>query len=380
MKKRILFFLLAYFAGSSLLQAQYSLSENFSGAVFPPAGWTRGPGTDDSGNPVWSRTTLRSGFPSTAGSAIVDFYNWSTGTDSLISPVFTATSASDSLYFDNAYCTFDTQVDDLKVFVSSDGGSTWTLLQDLPGGPNVGTGMVTAAPFTGTFTPANSDWVSRIYPLSSGVNRIKFEVTSSFGNNLYLDNIKVGAPLPLPVTISSIGAYQQNSGVLVYWNTQNELNLKSYAIEKSQDGIAFTAIGSVSPKTGTVNNYSLFDAAPFAGVNFYRIKSMDIDGKINYSVIVRVNINDKKQAISVYPNPVKGNSFNLYLNNIIKGSYTLKLCDMNGKTVLNKIINHTGGSSVQNVELQSSVGTGMYELKLTGTDQINFNQIVLIGH
>ncbi|MBX7046997.1 MAG: T9SS type A sorting domain-containing protein [Ignavibacteria bacterium] len=225
MKKTLLFiFLLSAVFG---LKAQYKLSEDFSSGTFPPTGWNRGPGLDDSGNPVWTRSS-QSGYASGTGSAFCYFYNWTAGTDSLISPSFTATSSTDTLYFDHAYRTYQTEVDNLNVFTSTDNGASWTLLQNLSGGTTVGTGMVTAAASSANFTaPTAGQWLTKKYVLTAGINRIKFEVITAYGNNLFLDNIKVGQPPSIDVAVQSLGL----------------------------TGISFaTGAGSVAPSGTVINN------------------------------------------------------------------------------------------------------------------------------
>ena len=41
--------------------------------------------------------------------------------------------------------------------------------------------------------PTSSQWATKRYSLPVGTNKIKFEGVTAFGNNLYLDNIKIGA-------------------------------------------------------------------------------------------------------------------------------------------------------------------------------------------
>ncbi|CAN5400014.1 hypothetical protein BH10BAC5_BH10BAC5_07480 [soil metagenome] len=226
--KKIIFTVFLCLCAFYRVNAQFKLDENFSSLTFPPTGWSVGPGVDDSGNPVSTRSNSNGYALSGTGSAFIYFYNWTSGTDSLSSPVFTAAGANDTLYFDHAYRTYTSEVDDMKIYTSLNGGATWTLLQDLPGGTVVGTGMVTAAPSTTNYTaPSAGQWLSKKYAVPSGVNRVKFEFTTAYGNNLFLDNIKVGSPPSIDVAVTSVG---QTGSVFVT-----------------------TASGSVTP-TGTVKN------------------------------------------------------------------------------------------------------------------------------
>ncbi|MBS1513817.1 MAG: T9SS type A sorting domain-containing protein [Bacteroidetes bacterium] len=186
--------------------AQYKLEEDFSSATFPPSGWTRGSSLDNSGNPVWTKSNF-SGYGTGNGSAFCYFLNWSSGKDSIVSPSFTAAN-NDTLYFDHTYRTSINEVDSLNIYTSSNNGASWTLLVRLQGGTVVGTGMVTLPPaFANYNNPFASDWKSKKYPVPNGTNKVKFETVTAHGNNLFLDNIKVGkvtnynvAPYSIPVS------------------------------------------------------------------------------------------------------------------------------------------------------------------------------------
>ncbi len=49
--------------------------------------------------------------------------------------------------------------------------------------------------------------------------------------------------------------------------------------------------------------YSVTDESPRYGVNHYRIKQVDFDGKVSYSPIKSVKINEVSSKISIFPNP-----------------------------------------------------------------------------
>jgi hypothetical protein len=76
------------------------------------------------------------------------------------------------------------------------------LLISLAGG-NSGP-LVTATATNDLFVPTPSQWATKRYLLPVGTNKIKFTAITAFGNNLYLDNIKIGVRYANDVGISSV--------------------------------------------------------------------------------------------------------------------------------------------------------------------------------
>lgn len=247
-----LFFLFSIFIFSyAESNAQFVIDENFSGETFPPAGWTIGPALDLDGFPVISRLTP-SAYGIGTGSAFTYFYNWDTGSDSLTTPGFTATGLGDTLYFDHAYRTYTGgEVDSLVIYISNNGGATYTIFQQLPGGPTVGTGMVTAAPSSGNFVaPTAGQWASKKYGLPLGTNRVRFHVTTAYGNNLFLDNIRIGKTPSIDLAVLS------NNTLPVQFAKGTSYTGMSTIINNGLAPASFTVTRTITPG-GYINTKSI---------------------------------------------------------------------------------------------------------------------------
>ena len=172
----------------------------------------------------------------------------------------------------------------------------------------------------------------------------------------------------LPVTFVGLRAYQNQSGTNIEWQVASESGIKNYTVERSVDGVLFNSIGDIMPGGATpgVKTYSLIDKQAAAGANFYRIVAVNLDGKKEYSSIVKFHFNKGFEGISVYPNPiVKNGLFNLQLQNLSKGIYYLNLYNGQGQTLRRQEINYAGGSSVQQISLKGFAG-GIYSIELSG--------------
>jgi hypothetical protein len=117
----------------------------------------------------------------------------------------------------------------------------------------------------------------------------------------------------LPVKMELFTATINNSGnkVDLNWTTASEINVNHFIVEKSTDGKNFSEAGmAFAYGTATAKaNYSLSDNinANQVGVIYYRIRSVDVDGKSELSVIRIIRISkqtEKNISIVTYPNPV----------------------------------------------------------------------------
>jgi hypothetical protein len=189
---------------------------------------------------------------------------------------------------------------------------------DLSGAANVTSYTVQARYFDGTsiqtvsvcsgITLANG---SRTFSASApaqilGKNfqlRISFTVSGGNGNTMSLDNFtsNVGAVnAPLPVKFSTLDARVANSSVSLKWMVATEENLAGYEIEKGADGRNFSKIGFVN--ASGESTYSFVDTKP-SSITYYRIKSVDINGRYGYSSIALVKAGKAMIVIKAFPTP-----------------------------------------------------------------------------
>jgi len=172
--------------------------QDIENPMFPPAGWT----VTNTAQYDWVRTTLCSGYGVGVSSACCDFYDYASGNFDLITSTIPSTVSGDQLIFDHAYAPASNENDQMSIFTSSNNGATWNLLINLQGGTS---GPLTTAPGTQhLFVPTSTQWATKTYSLPLGTNKIKFEGITAFGNNLYLDNIKIGTRLTTDVGANAI--------------------------------------------------------------------------------------------------------------------------------------------------------------------------------
>jgi len=177
-------------------------AEDFTTAIFPPPGWLLWNPNTGSEN-TWTRNTV-SGY-TIPGSAFFDnnTITQEGSLDELITPVIdpgTATTAA--LSFKVAYAVYDnidvSSWDGLEVYISGDGGFTYTMAYK-----KTGTQLTTVPATTNPFsaTPLQTDrWRNESIDLTPYIIPgqkiiIKFRNLNAHGNNLFIDDINVSIPV-----------------------------------------------------------------------------------------------------------------------------------------------------------------------------------------
>ncbi|MBK8723096.1 MAG: hypothetical protein IPL95_12755 [Saprospiraceae bacterium] len=115
-----------------------------------------------------------------------------------------------------------------------------------------------------------------------------------------------GALLPLPLELTSINAKSINKSNKITWTTANEKNTAWHQIERANDELAeFKPIGKIAAAGNSLSSldYSFMDENPLF-MSYYRVRTIDLDGKESISPVVSVERAVERFSIEkLYPNP-----------------------------------------------------------------------------
>ncbi|MES2893289.1 MAG: T9SS type A sorting domain-containing protein [Bacteroidota bacterium] len=180
-------------------------------------------------------------------------------------------------------------------------------------------------------------------------------------------SIQLSAGATLPVQLTSFSARRANGVNILTWITQQEINSKYFSIERSNDGVNFTAIGQVAAagNSNAARTYTFTDQQPVKGNNYYRLRTFDIDNSSRLSDTRRVR-NDGEADISLYPNPANDKiSLDINAEKATRGN--LSILDVSGKAVYQRMISINTGNTILPVQLNSlSAGSYIIKLQLEG--------------
>lgn len=151
----------------------------------------------------------------------------------------------------------------------------------------------------------------------------------------------------LPIQLVSFSAKPINNNFAeINWQITTSSNPKYFVVERSNDGIVFESVGSVNATLST--EYVHIDKTiTKTGNQFYRLKMMDIEGKITYSKIAKLYISEGGISISnVYPQPLQSGSVYLVVNTPLKTDMRFVVTDLSGKILVSKISNINKGENI----------------------------------
>jgi photosystem II stability/assembly factor-like uncharacterized protein len=249
----------------------------------------------------------------------------------------------------HVWVTFSGYTTGVKVYKTTDGGTNWTNIsgtlpnipvnaiiyqKDSPNsdiyiGMDVGVYHIdnTTSTWASYFNLLPNARVRNLKIFYGGQGKLR---AATYGRGTWETDLAVA----LPVELTSFKGENQDTKNVLYWNTATETNLDVYSIEKSLNGKSFETIGTVTPSTPNSiepQSYTFTDLKPASGLNYYRLKIIDLDTKFEYSKIITVFVDEKASAISLYPNPtssfveIKGLADNETVN--------IRLIDALGRTM-----------------------------------------------
>ncbi len=182
---------------------------------------------------------------------------------------------------------------------------------------------------------------------------------------------------PLPITITSLNGVYVNGVSKLTWATLSEQNFSHFEVEYSTNGTNFNKLGDVAG-TGNSSNrieYGFNHLQPVAGLNYYRLKMVDRDGRFTYSNIVALNVSIKGLTItSVYPNPFI-DKVNIAIAAASNEKVEITLFDNTGKLVYTNLATTQRGNNNFAISNLNNLSSGTYLVQVKAGDVILTKQL-----
>ncbi len=187
----------------------------------------------------------------------------------------------------------------------------------------------------------------KIIPFSSGFEDIS--IISTVCGSVTESFTIVNGPLPVRWMYQLTGKVIKTK-THITWSVATQINNEKYIIEYSKDGRTLSQIGEIAGdgNSNVTKHYEYIHTSPSIGMNYYRIKQVDYDGKYSYSDIASVRYDGTRET-NIYPNPTTSE-----VNISTSEPTSLQIMDIYGRVLKRQNLSE-GQNTVEISELPSGI-------------------------
>jgi hypothetical protein len=181
---------------------------------------------------------------------------------------------------------------------------------------------------------------------------------------------------PLPLFLKKFSVLQQGNTNLVQWTTAQELDLVYFEVERSTNGIIFNPINrQTATNLPDEKNYSYPDNSFSPGTNYYRLKILELDGHVRYSIVIKVVSGNNGAGFSIAPNPGRDN-FAVIFHSDTGGPVSIIVRDLQGRVVQRINQSANNGQNVVYISDFEKQSAGIYFVTVHHGDKIMFGKYI----
>lgn len=185
---------------------------------------------------------------------------------------------------------------------------------------------------------------------------------------------------PMPVELLSFKVQAAENTTLITWSTASETNNDYYTIERSENGIDFNAIGTVSGagNSNEMLNYKYSDnEISLKDIIYYRLKQTDFDGNYEYIASTYYLVNqDNKAGSIIFSCSPQENVINVFLTSLQDQYMHIAVYDLSGNEILSSDRNIFKGLNLVQVNV-NGVAEGLYMVKAEVKGQSFSGKIII---
>jgi hypothetical protein len=213
---------------------------------------------------------------------------------------------------------------------------------------------------------------------SNAVDTVVFQFDFTAGTGFYFTLGSVNlTSAPLPITLTDFSSECQSDGILINWVTASEINNDHFELQRSTDGMNYTAVAQISGHGNTQekNTYSYLDHVSENSIYYYRLKQVDYSSEYTYYNIITnsdLSCNTKGSEVLVYPNPAN-DVLSIKLNSIENAS--IEIMNDCGQLVYS---NDTEKNSQNQIDIQTgNFAAGIYAVRVINSHKTIVKKVTI---
>jgi hypothetical protein len=271
---------------------------------------------------------------------------------------------------------------------STDGGTTWVPAGlDTLNRPDTGTVVPVYNAVTGLYV----DTVTRYFQVPAATTLTIYQlVVASTVANLSSSNCAYTTTQPkyvygvncfiaLPTTLLSFRGQLQPGGLAnLQWTTTDEVPGLQFAVERSDDGVHYTTIGTLpgAAVAGNGASYQFTDPTPVAAQSYYRIQ-MTSNSISQYSGLVLLSNTNISFDVRTVQNPFI-DQINMVMTAPSTGTATITLIDLFGRSLRRMIQPVNQGLNSMSIYGLGSLPAATYALQIQYGDHLVSQKVVKV--
>jgi len=206
-----------------------------------------------------------------------------------------------------------------------------------------------------------------------------YSVNPTFSSTKYTNATCVGTFTIVPVTLTSFEGVNNGENTVIKWTTANEKDNDYFILEKSHDRINWIKSSEIKAvgNSNTTNHYSWVDNANFAGLCYYRLTQVDLDGKMEIFNIISVKKSKTTSLneIIIYPNP-SSDHFSLEYFAENEDEFTIMIESDNGQEVYHQSHVIVQGENIFHIS-SADFADGLYFVVIENTQGLKVTKKII---
>ena len=185
----------------------------------------------------------------------------------------------------------------------------------------------------------------------------------SFAAGAFTPMVLSSLAAPLPVELVSFTGVCENNLATLNWSTASETNNSHFVVTRSDNGMAFRAVGEVIGRgtTSSMSHYTFEDAEPLTATTLYRLVQYDFNGAgKDYEPIQVTSCEDHLNTATAFG---VENDIVVMLNSEYEADYVVSILDVQGRVIHSEKISAAEGST-KHVISTPEISTGIYLVQI----------------
>jgi Bacterial Ig-like domain/Endonuclease/Exonuclease/phosphatase family/Domain of unknown function (DUF5017) len=179
-----------------------------------------------------------------------------------------------------------------------------------------------------------------------------------------------------PIDLGYFLAAPWRGKVEFVWYTNHEINSDYFVVERSRNGKDYEPVDSINGK-GDSREWSIYHLDlnnPWPGKSHYRLRIVSLDGSVDYSNVVTLNMRSNSHFLSVSANEPTTVRVQYTTPETEKG--TMQLMDINGRIYFERTMTFVKGKNLHSIPA-SSLPMGTYIVRIIHADRIETEKVVI---